>query len=82
MMSRKRNMGLVERLAVARASGITVREFSAREGIPVSTCFHWAQSQTFRESVVRHREALAAATIGHVAERVARRMIAEPVAVA
>ncbi len=77
MMSRRRNLGLVERLAVARASGITVREFAETEGIPLSTCFHWAQSPAFREAVVKHREALATATISRVAERVARRMIPE-----
>jgi hypothetical protein len=79
MMSRKRNMGLVERLAVARASGITVREFATQNKIPLSTCFHWAQTPAFREAVLKHREALAAATISRVADHVARRMIAEPI---
>ncbi len=77
MMSRKRNLGLVERLAVARASGITVREFAETEKIPLSTAYHWCNSQAFREAVIRHREALAAATIVSLGERVAKRMIPE-----
>ncbi len=74
-------MGLVDRLAIARASGITVKDWALANGVPISTAFHWAGTPAFRDKVDRHREALAAATIGHVAERVARRMIAEPVAV-
>jgi len=75
-------MGLVERLAVARASGITVKEWASRNGVPISTAFHWASTPAFREAVVKHREELARATISRVAERVASGMFSEPVLVA
>jgi hypothetical protein len=79
MMSRKRNMGLVERLAIARASGITTKAWAAANGIPISTAMHWAGTPAFREKVERHREELARCTIARVAEHVARGMLAGPV---
>ena len=79
MMSRKRNMGLVERLAIARAGGITVAAWAKANHVPVSTAFHWAGTPAFREKVERHREELARCTLKCLAERVAHDMFAEPV---
>ena len=72
-------MGLVERLAVARAGGVTVKAWAKANGVPCSTAFHWCNSPAFRGKVERHREELARATIVHLAAHVARGMLPEPV---
>jgi hypothetical protein len=72
MMSRKRNEGLVDQLALARAAGVPISVWCAQFGVPVSTAYHWAGSGAFKLAVVRYHKELARKTLDRYADRLAR----------
>lgn len=77
IVMRRRNEGLIDRLSIAVASGTPVREWARANNLPVSTCYHWAGQPAFLESVARHRQALAQATIARVADKMAARIASD-----
>jgi hypothetical protein len=63
-MSRKRNDGLVGRLAVMVASGHTVTSAAKALGVIPRTAQNWARQAPFKDAVDRHRSRLVDSILG------------------
>jgi hypothetical protein len=57
-VARRRNEGLAEQFAVARAAGMTTAEWCGRHGVAVSTANGWARLPWFRPRVQSLRMSL------------------------
>lgn len=58
-MARRRNLNLVEQLAVGLASGLSVRQWAARHQVPLPTAHAWARTVPgFKAKVESHRKVL------------------------
>ena len=71
MKSPRRNQGLIDQMAIARASGVPVAVWARENRVSVSTAAHWEMEPIFRRRVTRLRRELARQTISLLAERLA-----------
>jgi hypothetical protein len=67
-VARRRNEGLAERFAVAKAAGMTTADWCGRHGVAVSTANGWARLPWFRPRVRALMLALAARQLELLAE--------------
>ena len=67
-VARRRNEGLAEQFAVARAAGMTTAAWCARHGVAVSTANGWGRLAWFEPRVRSLRLALAARQLELLAE--------------
>src|SRR4051794_19870722 len=76
-VARRRNEGMVEQFAVARAAGQTVRAWSGKHGIAASTVHGWCRLPGFAARVESHRRALVGRELELLAEHHVRRAVTD-----
>lgn len=73
-MARRRNVNLVEQLAVGLASGLSIRTWSQRHGVPTPTAHAWARTVPgFKAKVEAHRRVLVKRELELLADHAALR---------
>jgi hypothetical protein len=77
-MGRESNAGLINRLALSRAAGVTVSDWANANGVPVSTAAGWCHSADFQRSVRRYRKELSTAMVARIADELTDRSAAAP----
>ncbi len=66
---------MVEQFAIGLASGLSVREWATRHGVPLPTAYRWRQAAPgFKARVESHRKILVKRELEAIADHAAQRM--------
>jgi hypothetical protein len=60
----KKNARLLDEMAMAIATGTTVRQWAIKQGIPERTCYDWSRTPGFRTQVTDIRRRFIDANVG------------------
>lgn len=65
-MAKTRNQSLLESLALAYASGTTIKAWADANQISPNTCYHWTKDAEFKRLVAEYRSQMIQACLGQL----------------